>query len=493
MSEPTTMQEMVDGQLAELQITTAEVTGETYKERHAAKIAALAEEEAALPTPTDKASLQVVQDFITKSEKARTGIDKFRKAFKDRWKPMLDAVDAYLGTTKENGRQAEIYAIQQRAEAKKKAYLDEQAKAQREAERLLEERYQGRLKKLMDAGMSFDGTALLITEGENSLSALATQVRFATDEQMAAVLGKVEAIAERKREAEAAAQQAKEALEREEAEERERLRVQKEEQDAAAAKLKAEREQLDREREEMADSRAETRGADLVVLGATAHGYGPAAMRYEIGDVIVGHGELRHMDADTWASTRERVRLAKVKAIEADKEHERQMNLRADRIAEVVALGATHEYGILTIGEVGECESNYGKLTSDEWAPVLARFKEAAEARDNMGDKVLPIAGPGQHIKDGKVYFDAVCDESNQLQEGSAVVGAQPVDNGVPVGMAFKVRVVVELDVFVASADDEDHARQQAMQWRTDNNDWEVAHERISWVSLNNAAPVNGK
>lgn len=490
MSEPTTMQEMVDGQLAELQITTAEVTGETYKERHAAKIAALAEEEAALPTPTDKASLQVVQDFITKSEKARTGIDKFRKAFKDRWKPMLDAVDAYLGTTKENGRQAEIYAIQQRAEAKKKAYLDEQAKAQREAERLLEERYQGRLKKLMDAGMSFDGTALLITEGENSLSALATQVRFATDEQMAAVLGKVEAIAERKREAEAAAQQAKEALEREEAEERERLRVQKEEQDAAAAKLKAEREQLDREREEMADSRAETRGADLVVLGATAHGYGPAAMRYEIGDVIVGHGELRHMDADTWASTRERVRLAKVKAIEADKEHERQMNLRQSRIEEVLALGATHEYGILSIGSVNECESNYGKLTSDEWALVLARFKEAAEARDSRHAEddctaELPPYNPGP---DSPPYV-----APQPLPEGSAVVGAQPVENGVPVGMAFKVRVVVELDVFVASADDEYHARQQAMQWRTDNNDWEVAHERISWVSLNNAAPVNGQ
>ena len=30
---------------------------------------------------------------------------------------------------------------------------------------------------------------------------------------------------------------------------------------------------------------------------------------------------------------------------------------------------------------------------------------------DNIRDRVCLVAGPGQHIKDGKVYFDAVCEE----------------------------------------------------------------------------------
>ena len=41
MTEPNTAQSIVDGQLAELQITSTEVTGDTYKEQHDAKIAAL--------------------------------------------------------------------------------------------------------------------------------------------------------------------------------------------------------------------------------------------------------------------------------------------------------------------------------------------------------------------------------------------------------------------------------------------------------------------
>jgi len=394
MTEPNTAQSIVDGQLAELQITSAEVTGATYKEQHDAKIKALAEEEAALPTPTDKATLQVVQDFITKSEKARTGIDKWRKAFKDQWKKIIDPVDAYVGTNKESGMQARIYAIQERAEAKKKAYLDEQVKAQREADRLLEERYAGRVSKLIAAGMTQQVDTLVIEHDGQTMSALLSQVRFATDEQMAGVLGKVEGIAERKREAEAAALQAKEAQEREEAEERERLRVQKEEQDAAAAKLEADRKQLEREREEMADHRAETRGADLVVLGATAHGYGPA-VRYEIGEVIVGHGELRHMDMETWIATRERVRLAKVKAIEEQKERERRNTLVETRSMVLRDAGATYDgQGAWKCGEWETTDAALARMTSDEFGQCLELFgeanrktlgfKEAAEARDKQ-------------------------------------------------------------------------------------------------------------
>ena len=447
MTEPNTAQSIVDGQLAELQITSAEVTGDTYKEQHDAKIAALDAEEAALPVPKDKASLQVVQDFITKSEKARTGIDKWRKAFKDQWKRIIDPVDAYIGTNKENGMQARIYAIQERAEAKKKAYLDEQAKAQREAERLLEERYNDRVGKLMAIGMAFEPNGnLTIRHGEETATATKEQIRFATDEQMAGAVQRAEIIAERIADAAEAARQAKEAQEREEAEERERLRVQKEEQDAAAAKLKEEREALDRGREDMADHRAGTRGADLVVLGATAHGYGPAAMRYEISDVVVGHGELRHMDNETWIATRERVRDAKVKAIEEQREHMRKQELAEARVKELQALGAEEfPEGIWHLGVVeGDPMVLIGQLrtmTSDEWAPVLARFKEAAERTKQAESLTEVMAAPDKAANALTLErFEASADGhdpheqadflpvigSQPLPEGSAVVGSQP-------------------------------------------------------------------
>jgi flagellar hook protein FlgE len=433
-NETTPMQEMVDGQLAELQITSAEVTGETYKERHAAKIAALAEEEAALPVPTDKASLQVVQDFITKSEKARTGIDKFRKAFKDRWKPMLDAVDAYLGTTKESGRQAEIYAIQQRAEAKKKAYLDEQAKAARAAEELLERQYQARVAKLLEAGMAVEPNGnLTIRDGDQTLSALPRDIRFATDEQMAAVLTKVGTIRAAQIEREAAALQAKEAEEREQVELAARLKAKEEEQKATEANLKADREALEKEREEMADTRAETRGADLVVLGAVCHGYGPA-LHYEIGDVIVAHAELRHMDAETWTATRDRVRDAKVKAIQEQKQRDREWELYAVREEQLINMGIRYDgENTWTLGEFAVKDSVLFKSTSDEWDAVLARFKEAAEAREQAAVDTAMAASSG--ISEGDPLVDETMDfladkgRVNALSEaiqaeGSAEAGA---------------------------------------------------------------------
>jgi hypothetical protein len=381
MTEPNTAQSIVDGQLAELQITSTEVTGDTYREQHDAKIAALAEEEAALPVPKDKATLQVVQDFITKSEKARTGIDKWRKAFKDQWKKIIDPVDAYVGTNKESGMQARIYAIQERAEAKKKAYLDEQAKAAREAERLLEERYQARFNKLVGAGMLVDAAgSLTIRDGEQTLSALPAQLRFATDEQMAAVLAKVETIRAAQIEREEAARQAKEAEERERVEEANRLAIQKRVQEAEAAKLKAEREAFEKERSEHA---------------------------------------------------------AKMKAEQDQKEWDAQIKHAADRGEELRALDAEqYEDGSWHLGVIeGDPEvtqADLREMTSDEWAPVLARFKEAAEARDsqpiatgNDDDTFTPPSewakrvaenGPPENVR---VITVVTHDEAGQIPEGA--------------------------------------------------------------------------
>lgn len=466
-AEPNTAQSIVDGQLAELQITSAEVTGETYKEQHDAKIKALDAEEAALPTPTDKASLQAVQDIITKTERARTGIDKWRKAFKDQWKKIIDPVDAYIGTNKENGMQARIYAIQERAEAKKKAYLDEQAKAQREADRLLEERYTGRVAKLTGAGMTFDAAGnLTIRDGEQTMSVLPTQVRFFDDAQFDKGLERVQAIAHKIREAEAAALQAKEAQEREEAEERERLAQQKREQDADAAKLKAEREQLERDRAEMRKTKNEMRAVDLETLGGVWVTEAPA--RIEFGGTSLPVHSLADFDDEKWQEVRGWVRDAKVKAIEEQKEWDAQMKRAADRGEELRALGAEqYEDGAWHLGVIeGDpdvTQLDLRTMTSDEWAPVLARFKEAARARDNKPHPddctadlpefpytpdsppyVAPIAtgndddthGPPQVSIDtvGPLAGKGWPKSAEPLQEGSAVVGSptdwQRIDDG---------------------------------------------------------------
>lgn len=379
-TEPNTAQSIVDGQLAELQITSAEVTGETYKEQHDAKIKALADEEAEIPVPTDKASLQALQKFITKAEGARTSADKWRLAFKAQWKRIIDPVDAYVGTNKENGIQARIYAIQERAEAKKKAYLDEQAKAQREAERLLEERYNDRVGKLMAIGMAFEPSGnLTIRHGEETATATKEQIRFATDEQMAGAVQRAEIIAERIAEAEAAAQQAKEAEERERQEEAERLAQQKREQEAEQAKLKADREAFEKERAEHA---------------------------------------------------------AKVKAIEERKEQERQDWTRAMRAQTLHELGASEQSdGGWVIGDgVGArphvSVQELRTMTSDEWASILARFKEAAEARDNIripdADEALPVFELTPGIDPEQVLWNTPDGKLPQRPVGSAVVGAQP-------------------------------------------------------------------
>ena len=331
MTEPNTAQSIVDGQLAELQITSTEVTGDTYKEQHDAKIKALAEEEAALPIPKDKATLQMVQDFITKSEKARTGIDKWRKAFKDKWKKIIDPVDAYIGTNKESGMQARIYAIQERAEAKKKAYLDEQAKAAREAERLLEERYTGRVAKLIAAGMVQQADTLVIEHDGQTMSALLSQVRFATDEQMTTVVLKVHAIAAQKETAALAAAQAKEAEERERVEEANRLAAQKAEQEAEAAKLKAEREAFEREKAEMRKEKGNRRATDLVDIGASWRKCGDVYIR----EFCTTQGRLADMTDEEFQQVKQFVRDACVKDKQEYDEQAKAEAERAEQAAKV--------------------------------------------------------------------------------------------------------------------------------------------------------------
>lgn len=455
-TEPNTAQSIVDGQLAELQITSAEVTGETYKEQHDAKIKALAEEEAALPAPTDKASLQVVQDFITKSEKARTGIDKWRKAFKDQWKRIIDPVDTYIGTNKESGMQARLFEIQQRAEAKKKAYLDERAKAQREADRLLEERYTGRVAKLLEAGMTIEANGnLTIRDGEQVMTAQPAQIRFSTDEQMGGVLAKVATIRDAQIEREAAALQAKEAEERERQEEAERLAQQKREQDEAAAKLKADREQLEKDRAEMRKAKNDMRFGELETLGAHL-----ATEVMERG--FITRDGLGDLSDEYWTALKTAVRDAKVKAIEEQNEAHRQKTLCHFRGEELKALGAQRYPDAswhIGVDEPGISEHAMGTMTSDEWAPVLARFKEAAEARDNQ-----PAEDPDQWKKDGRltnpnpgpvtatlVEFREVPGSfpvAEVLQQGSAVDGAQPVVHEESDVMAGRTNGAAPVDEF---------------------------------------------
>lgn len=451
MSTTTTpLQEVVDGQLALIQVTDRQVSADGYEQIHRLRIAALRREAEEMPTPTDKVSLQTLQDQLTRTTRARTSIDKARKSFLEPVKAAVERWNSYLGTSKESGLQADVYAAEEILEAKKKAYLDEQAKAQREAERLLEERYQGRLKKLMDAGMSFDGTALLITEGESSLSALATQVRFATDEQMAAVLGKVEAIAERKREAEAAALQAKEAEEREQAELASRLKAKEDEQAAEAAKLKAEREALDRERAEMRKAKNDLRWNELRTLGAEAGGDGDGNGMW-IGPDEPGGGKFRadtlaDLSDENYAIAKQRVRDAKVKAIEEQKERERQQGLLEERELQLELTGAdlyadgTWHLGVVE-GDPQVTQLDLRTMTSDEWAPVLARFKEAAERTKQAESLTEVMAAPDKAANALTLErFEASADGhdpheqadflpvigSQPLPEGSAVVGSQP-------------------------------------------------------------------
>lgn len=361
--------------------------------------------------------------------------------------------------------QARIYAIQERAEAKKKAYLDEQAKAQREADRLLEERYQARFNKLIGAGMVVDATGnLTIRDGDQTLSALATQIRFATDEQMAAVLSKVEVIRSAQIEREEAARQAKEAEEREAQELKERLAKQQADQEAQAAKLKAEREAFEKERAEMRQAKNDTRVEDLLCIGATAWGehIGVRGMHEFAIATLADH------DADQWAQCKLWVREAAVKAMQEQKERERQESIRSDRCQELIELGAdryadetwrmSSDDNGLSVGHL-----EIGTMTSDEWSAVLARFKEAAEARGGALDmELVPDPnGPSEVWADPKEWATRIeadpeagsvltipvggISGPRPLQEGSAVAGEQPdLESGVVITQRHPDEIALE-------------------------------------------------
>jgi hypothetical protein len=258
----TTIEQVVDRELAGVNIQ-AELPNGTglaltdYREVHKAKLAALKVEVEALPEVSDKKTYEANNAYRNKLVKTRTGIDKARKAIIDPMKQRIEMVNAYLGTTADNGLQMHVKELERVVEKKLAAWDEEQARIEAEARRVIQARYEHRAGRLSGLGCNYTGQGFSL----DGLMVWDVDVRNTSDELFERLIEdsirpKAKALAEAAEAEAEAAQEAHEAEQRRKEEEAEAMRREFERQAAEQKRLDDERAALDRERAEIAAERA---------------------------------------------------------------------------------------------------------------------------------------------------------------------------------------------------------------------------------------------
>lgn len=381
---PTTLEQVVTNSLWNLPIPIPPGEAEPanpkdYKELHKAKVALLKKRLANLPTVTDEKTLDVNQKALTALVKVRTGLNKARQGMFESVKKLKEDVDRYVGTTAENGLQAEIKALETPIEEAIQGYRDELERKRQEAERVLEQRNNDRIAYILAGGMIFDGQKYSLGD----LILWPVDLRnFGEPEWMGWIDKKlkpaVKLAEEAKAEEEAAFAKAQAEKEQKDREMRELF----EKQQADQKRMDEERAELDRQRAQMRIDKNNLRADELRVLGAES--------MFEVDDVADQEQQLgvpvysllvstlADIKDEDWPATKQRMREEVVIHREMLKENQRKNALMDERSLVLRAL-PRHRYdgdSVWTLGEAVATDHQLANFTSDEWAACLRNFKE---------------------------------------------------------------------------------------------------------------------
>lgn len=281
-----------------------------------------------LPAPEDKDGLKAFRDEKETVRKAlaivrgvRTGLEKKRKELKSDYLAIGKGIDAEakrlseLVEPIENPLQEALDAAEQAEDFRKK-----------EAERLEQERLQGRVTKLIEAGIKFDGSFYSLEDVSVDVMTLKT----IPDDKFAALLGRVAEIKARLDAAE---------LEKAKADQEEKDRIQREQDQLKADQLELQRQQdaLNKQKEDLAKE-AEAARAELIqsrraIIESLGLCWNPVSQYYSIanpcGRVSVEISEITEASAQGWTDL-----IVNVKGLVADIQAKEASRLEDVRLQE---------------------------------------------------------------------------------------------------------------------------------------------------------------
>jgi len=403
-----------------------------FKEVHLAKIKVLTEEAQALPAVVDNKTMAVNQAMLTKLVGIRTSIDRHRKALFDPVNRLKKEVDAYLGTTADAGLQGMIKALERPIEARK-AEWEQKKEAERQAKLQAEqERKDAVAKRLIDAGMVFDGDSFraggIVFYPVDVYLWDETTLQVVIAEQVAPVVAKLKAEAE---EAERLEKERRERKAAEQAEENARMQREFERQRIEREKLDADRAAIDAERKELRDTKNRLRWQEIATLGAVDNG-GRVMIRTAATHATMAYriDQLADLNDDEWNAAKTYTRTEKVLAIQRQQEKERGDRLEEERSEQIRPLGAEVDgAGTWTLGNA--CTTSHVLRTANEaeWFQVVAQFKAEQERMATAVEPGQVFEGHGDPAN-WAAHIDAPDDPTNLV---TVPVGVIPtLENGSP-------------------------------------------------------------
>ena len=413
--QPTTLEQVVNNSLWNLPIPLPPGEAEPanpkdYKELHKAKVALLKKRLANLPTVTDEKTLDVNQKALTALVKVRTGLNKARQGMFESVKKLKEDVDRYVGTTAENGLQAEIKALETPIEEAIQGYRDELERKRQEAERVLEERNNARIAYVLGAGMTFDGQKYSL--GELILWPVDLN-NFGEPEWMGWIDKRLNPALKVAEEAKAAEEEAfrREAAEKEQKDKE--MREMFERQRAEQERQDNERADLDRQKAALREEKRGLRRDQLVQLGAfvTPQPDGLDAVAYEEDALEKELFDLPALSDEQWPVTKQHVRDQVVAVMERNKENLRLQALEDERSLLLRAL-SHHQYdgdSVWTLGEEVVTDHQLRTFTSDEWLACLSKFeRENARLDEPPAPAPIPPVITGNELPEvAGVAFEA--------------------------------------------------------------------------------------
>lgn len=393
MDEQPTLQTIVAGTLSHLDLgaTTTPLPdrfGADYKALHNYYLEALAAEVSAVPEITSKAVREASQKTRTRLVRIRTGLDGARKAMFAPMRALKEEVDAYMGTTPNDGLQGRVKALERILEEKEAKWDAEQERIRQEAQAKVDERNRARAKRIVDAGMVFDGASFKLMD----VMVYPTDLNRLKDEEFEewftgvlgpAVMAKQDAdrLAQEEERAEAERRAAKEAAAKEE---HDRMQAEFRRQAEVQRKQDEERAAIDAERARLKAEKQRVRHERLIALGAEYDGRG---IYHVGGDLCQVPGNLADLKDEDWIMAQEAVPRAKERwdAICAEK---MRMNKQTVARGETLAiLGAERdETGTWTLGNATTTHHLLREMSAEDWNATLTKFEAEAEADE------LPIS-----------------------------------------------------------------------------------------------------
>jgi hypothetical protein len=341
-----------------------------YKEVHAKKIQALADEADALPIPSTSDEREQLRKHRMSLVRKRTGMNDFRMEF---FAPLAKAkkeFDGYVGTTMDSGLQGQIRAIEQRIEAKEKVWDDAQEEIRRAAQELIQRRNQQRAQTLMDMLFHYDGARYTLGSLVKSDQDLRTEPDEVFQRFVLAAGPEVE-----KHRAEEAERTERKRLE---AEQNERNRKAFEEQGRKQKQMDEDRAAIDREKAQLRSDRISLRMEQMVALGArTFTKFGAAWIGQEGLDFTGWAVEtLADIGDDQWAATKQRVSEEAAEVKRREDEANAKAQRKEVRAEALIELGASYDGdSAWTLGQATVTDKLLADMDDADWNGVLTGFQ----------------------------------------------------------------------------------------------------------------------